>query len=506
MNQGDQDVFLTKYDSAGNVQWTKLLGSADSAGAYGLAVDPTTGGVVVAGSTTGDLSPTSVGGDGDSFVAKYDKDGNQSWERQVAPLSPDQANSVSVDAGGAIYVGGQVKGTLAAGQVNQGGQDAYVTKLDTKGNVVYQRQFGTAGSDAVAKTAIADDGNLIVASTQNGHAILTKYGSADGTSAPIWQQDLGDLQGGSIGGLSVANGKVYVSGTTSNAALDAGGQAAIANPNSGGTDAFVYAATDSGTSATANFVSYVGTGSSDQGGGVTTANGQIYLTGTTTGTFAGQTRNVAGTHNLFVAQLGSDGTVNWTQQYGGLDGQSQGVAIAADAQGSSVLDALGLPRGQIDTSQTSTIDSQTTVRAGDYFSLKIQDASGTQHTSTITIEKGETLRSLATKINGALLFAGKATALPTSGGQGLKIQVNAGVQVQLVAGAKDFDALKGLGLKPQLLVNAARRPPARAPAAQRNPQRPPPRRWLAWASISASICKARPTPNMPMSCSTGRCR
>ena len=40
LNQGTQDVVLTKYDSAGNLQWTKLLGSAGSADSYSLALDP----------------------------------------------------------------------------------------------------------------------------------------------------------------------------------------------------------------------------------------------------------------------------------------------------------------------------------------------------------------------------------------------------------------------------------------------------------------------------------
>ena len=459
VNQGAQDVYLTKYDSAGNVQWTKLLGSAGTADAYGLAIDPDSGGVVIAGSVTGDLKPAAIGGGTDSFVAKYDSAGNQTWLRQVAPAMNDQANTVSVDQAGNIYVGGEVNGAIASGQTGAGGVDAYVTKLDSKGTALYQRQFGTAGTDSAARTAIADDGNLIVASVQNGHAILSKYASSDGTSAAMWQIDLGDLNGGSIGGLTVANGQVYVSGTSSNPSLDAGGAANVAHANSGGTDGFVFAATDNGASAASDFVSYVGTGASEQGGGVAVAGGKIYLTGTTTGTFAGQTRNVLNTHNLFVAQLDSGGTLNWTQQYGGLDGESRGLAIAADPTGASVLDALKLQRGKIDINQSNAIESQTTARAGDYFTLAIKDATGTR-SAKITLGKGETLRSLAVKINGALLFDGKATALGVKGGQGLKIAVNQGVQVQLVAGPKDFDALAGLGLKPQLLINdsAANKP------------------------------------------------
>jgi len=233
VNQGTQDVYLTKYDSAGNLQWTKLLGAAGTASGFGLAVDPKSGGVVISGSVTGDLTPTAIGSGTDSFVAKYDAAGNQLWLRQVAPATTDQANSVSVDSSGNVYVGGQVNGGIGSGQISAGGTDAYVTKLDSAGKLVYQRQFGTTGTDAAARTAVAADGNLLVASVQNGHAILTKYSAADNTTPALWQIDLGDLQGGSIGGLAVANGQVYVSGTTANAsqfggttAFSSGGDAA----------------------------------------------------------------------------------------------------------------------------------------------------------------------------------------------------------------------------------------------------------------------------------------
>src|SRR6201996_1879264 len=105
LNQGTQDAYLTKYDSAGNVQWTQMLGSAGSANGYGLALDPS-GGVVVTGSTTADLTDTSVAdGNNDSFVARYDSSGNQTWIQQVQTLATNQANAVSVDASGNVYIG-----------------------------------------------------------------------------------------------------------------------------------------------------------------------------------------------------------------------------------------------------------------------------------------------------------------------------------------------------------------------------------------------------------------
>lgn len=452
IEKGDQDVYLTKYDSAGNVQWTRLLGSESTASGYSLALDPT-GGVVVAGSTTSPLSQNAIGGGTDSFVAKYSTDGTQKWLHQIDPVSTDIALAVTVDSSGNVYYGGQVNSAIAAGQTRVGGLDGYITKLDNKGSVVYRQQVGTTGTDQVSQMANTADGGLVVASVQNGHAIVTKYASGDATSAPTWQMDLGDLKNGTLGGIAVDGNNVYVSGTTSNTSLTAGGQASVANASSGSSDAFVFSMTDSGASASANFVSYVGTSTSDQGGAIAVSNGHIYLTGTTRGQFAGQTQSFANTPNMFVTDMSTSGSVNWTKQYGGQSGTSSGTGIAVDAKGSSVLDALGLPRGSVSLSQSVNLVDQTTVHAGDSFKLKISGR--TDHELTIRIDADETMSSLATKINTALMFDGTSKVTYTANGSALQISANAGVQIQLESGPDGSDALAGLGIEPTVLAKDA---------------------------------------------------
>ena len=270
--------------------------------------------------------------------------------------------------------------------------------------------------------------------------MLSKYAGGDATQPPVWTMDLGALQnGGSISGLTVSGNNIYVAGTTFNANLTANGQASVANAASGGSDAFVFSATDQGTSATANTVSYVGTSGTDQAGGVTVGpDGTVYLTGTTSGTFAGQVRNVTGTSNAFVAALAPNGTVNWVNQYGGADGQSTGQGIAIDPTGSSVLDALGLPSGSVNANQSVDLTNQTTLRAGDSFQIAIQGTAA--RTFTISIDPGETLDSLVTKINGELGANGKASVSYGSTGESLEIAVSKGVTAQLIAGPADSDA------------------------------------------------------------------
>ena len=452
LNQASQDVYLTKYDSAGNVVWQNLLGSAGTANGYGLALDPS-GGVVVTGSSTAALTTTSVAdGNNDSFVARYDASGNQTWIKQIQTLATNQSNAVSVDASGNVYIGGSVSGgVVGAGQTSQGKADAFLAKFDSKGKLLAENQFGTSGNDSVAATATGSDGSLYVASVQNGHAIVSKYAGGDITTAPTWTQDLGDLQaGGGIGGLAVANGKVYVSGSSSNGNL-AGSVAASA---SGGIDAFVASVSDNGTSASPGTVTYIGTSGTDSAGEVTVgSDGTVYVSGTTTGTFAGAQRSVQNVNNAFAAAIGTNGAVKWTQQYGGADGVSTGKSVAIDTQGSSVLDALGLPRGAINLNQSVDLTNQTTLRAGDSFQIQIQGTAA--RTATITIDQGETFDSLVTKINGQLGGIGTASVNYTGGGENLKIQVNAGKTINLVAGPSASDALARLGLTPGVLTAPA---------------------------------------------------
>ena len=76
------------------------------------------------------------------------------------------------------------------------------------------------------------------------------------------------------------------------------------------------------------------------------------------------------------------------------------------------------------------------MRAGDSFQIKIEGVA--PRTATITIDPGETLDSLATKINAQLGSIGKAAVNYTGSAEGLKITVNAGQTIDLISGPSRF--------------------------------------------------------------------
>ena len=93
-NSGGADAFVRRYDSYGNVVWTRQFGTTGDDGALSVATD-IAGDAFVGGET----ASQSV----EIFVRKFDPDGNVLWSRQYAALPNDLLIRVLVDAGGDVY-------------------------------------------------------------------------------------------------------------------------------------------------------------------------------------------------------------------------------------------------------------------------------------------------------------------------------------------------------------------------------------------------------------------
>ena len=109
-SNGQDDAFIGKYDPAGNLQWTVQLGTAANDYAYGVAVD-SRGNALVVGATQGSLGGANAGGY-DAFLSKYDAAGNLKWTRQFGTSGNDFANGISTDGFGNFYVTGNSPGFL----------------------------------------------------------------------------------------------------------------------------------------------------------------------------------------------------------------------------------------------------------------------------------------------------------------------------------------------------------------------------------------------------------
>ena len=473
--KGTGDVALLKYDSAGNLTYTRTLGAADSANGYALSVSADGTKVAIAGSVTGTFdqadSLTAKNNGTDSFVSMFSAAGEELWTQRRGGTADDKVTALTIGADGTVYLAGTASSAMP-GATSQGGQDGYISAIaatSTTGtdgvttwtaSTKFTTQFGTAGVDTPGGIAVSGT-TLVVASAENGDAVVRRY-DLQPTGAPTLglARNLGAVQSGEVTGLGFAtDGSVIVGGSTHNGALAAG---TVTTAYTGGRDVFVAKLSGNLVAAGTDRLSYYG--ADDRTASAMTVSGNsIFLTGQVNVTPpSGQTT----AHDGYAAQIDpATGAVTWTKQFTAAQSEAAPTSIAVDASGASSLDRLGLPKGTIDFTGSSAlkvggtvtandrITSVTALRPGDRFFI----SSGAGVAKPVTIEASDTLKTLATKIGRAASFNAKVEVISSGGYDQLKITpISDRAEVQLRAGETNRDALAALGLNEGLLsVSAA---------------------------------------------------
>jgi hypothetical protein len=184
-NSGNFDAFVRKYDSSGNEVWTRQFGSDNSGwgGAYARRVRvDSSGNVYVMGYTGGAILDQTYLGCNDIFVRKYDSEGNILWTRQFGTTGDEYGYGLAVDGSDRIYVVGTTFGALPD-QTPSGGSDAFIRKYDSLGNEVWTWQFGSSADDWATGVTVDVIFNIYIVGATNG--ALPEQTSAGGTDGFI---------------------------------------------------------------------------------------------------------------------------------------------------------------------------------------------------------------------------------------------------------------------------------------------------------------------------------
>lgn len=218
---GLNDLFIARYDAAGHPLWVKVFGSAAGDTLRAAAPDGT-GGVFVAGSSTGSLGALNAGL-GDIWVARYDGAGNQDWIVQFGTAEWNSASGLCPDGAGGLFVAGTTQGDLAG--PSAGTTDAWLARLGPIGNVKWVRQLGTYTLDEAAFCATDGSGGCFV----GGHTLGSLGGPHQGSvndedawmarydreGVPLWVKQIAtDTQDFAFGAASDAAGGAYLFGHT----------------------------------------------------------------------------------------------------------------------------------------------------------------------------------------------------------------------------------------------------------------------------------------------------
>ena len=163
------DIFVVKYDPAGNVLWAKQAGGPDIDYGYAIAVDSSSNsylsGVFSGTATFGSITLSNTGST--HFIAKYGgSSGSVLWAQVISGGTDDGSGAVAVDAVGNAYFTGWFSGTATFGNTNLtsfGKDDVFVAKFDTTGHQLWVKQAGGTDYDRGYGISVDTFGNAYVA-------------------------------------------------------------------------------------------------------------------------------------------------------------------------------------------------------------------------------------------------------------------------------------------------------------------------------------------------------
>ncbi len=180
---GGKDLFLTKYNTSGTHQWSKLLGSTSDDVGNEIVMD-SSGNLYITGYTEGTLDGGSTSGERDLLITKYDSSGNKSWAVQVGNTR-SEGRSIALDSSNNVYVAGYAYGDFD-GNSNIGGSDVVIVKYNSSGVKQWAYQYGTTSDDFGEGIAVDSTGNLYVTGTTSGNF----YGNVNAGSSDIFLMKL----------------------------------------------------------------------------------------------------------------------------------------------------------------------------------------------------------------------------------------------------------------------------------------------------------------------------
>jgi hypothetical protein len=359
---GQNNFFIAKHNSAGNVVWAK---GADNAIGNGVCIDTcgnvyATGWFDANGTVFGNTNLYSNGSN-DIFIVKYDSSGNVIWAKGFGDTGNDVAQNIAADDYGNIYITGQFNSaSITFDSLNvitnaSSPMDCFVLKLDSAGNVVWAKSAGGINEDYGISLTVDRWGNPYITGYFESDSIsfdsitlnhlvnqnkgfVVKY---DSSGIAKWAKSVSistnSLLGNKITAAVDTNGNLYMTGAFNAPTISFDSIVLTNSTTNYMNDIYIVKFDSAGNSLWAKNA----IGSSDDASKniAIDKNGDLYVTGyfkSSSITFDSVTINRYGPTNIFAVKYSSSGNALWANSSSG-PANAFGMGIGADAEGNVYL-------------------------------------------------------------------------------------------------------------------------------------------------------------------------
>jgi hypothetical protein len=229
-SKGINDIWIVKVDNLGQKVWDKTIGTSGGDNALSI-ITTTDGGYVVAGISdagiSGDKTEASKG-DGDFWILKLNSAGAIIWDKTLGGSLNDVARSIITNSDGGYTILGTSNSGISGdkSEVNRGGNDYWVVKINASGQKVWDKTIGGDNYDEASSIISTSDGGYILAgssqSGMSGEKSKPSKGSTDywivkvnSIGQKIWDKAIGSGQSDNLVAIVPTNdGGYFLAGTS----------------------------------------------------------------------------------------------------------------------------------------------------------------------------------------------------------------------------------------------------------------------------------------------------
>ncbi|MCY7350490.1 MAG: fibronectin type III domain-containing protein [Cytophagaceae bacterium] len=336
-NKGGYDAWVARYDANGVILWKKNYGGSSDDVLRSIQFT-TDGNVILVGntnSTDGDLSGSGLKGEYDIWVVKLNAaSGAIIWQKTYGGSKSDFGQAVQATSDGGCIVVGRTNSNdvdINATTGRRGDFDIWALKLNSSGNIEWQKAYGGSGEERGQSVQTTRDGGYVIAGmTKSSDGQITNFkGVTDGWVVKVnssgvlqWQIPLG----------GAGNDEAFcVQQTLDNKFIVTG---FIATPGTGNRNVMVSKISSDGAEES-GFPASLGGYEQDEGAYIEQIqDGSFILVANTNSTdIAGLPPYRGGARDIWVVKLRADGkTIDWQKPAGG-SGDDQSYCIRAVTDG-----------------------------------------------------------------------------------------------------------------------------------------------------------------------------
>ncbi len=170
-NKGHENIWLLKLDVNGNIVWQKTYGGSRSEAGLSLDICKDNGFILCGYSSSDDGDLTVHYGESDIWVLKINTSGNIVWQRKYGQAGYESGRCVRECKEGGFIISGEFY------QLNNYGWDIWVLKLNSAGGLLWDRKIGGSSYDWSFSVSQCEDNGFIVignAASRDGQVMESK--------------------------------------------------------------------------------------------------------------------------------------------------------------------------------------------------------------------------------------------------------------------------------------------------------------------------------------------